>query len=133
MRKLLFALLVSAGMMCHGQEYFRYVGGQKRVFEISETKFLVISDTLNSSDIKREMDRSPSSRVKNTYDLNNRLSVVEMQDANRSSVLDLQWQWSSKEDVSYTSPVFIDETGREIGGLTNQVIVRLKKNHTESK
>jgi len=44
----------------------------------------------------------------------------------KENLMELQKQWSTQENVIYSSPVFIDETGREIAGLTDQIILRLK-------
>jgi len=39
MKKIVFILLLKVGIInTYGQEFYMYVGGQKRVFEISETK-----------------------------------------------------------------------------------------------
>jgi len=119
MKRLIISLLFClVTVYLSGQDYFMYVGGQKRTFEISETKMFVKSETLNAS----EMQRAGGENVRNVYELHNRLFMLDMQNASR----ELQQQWNAREDVIYTSPVFVDETGKEIGGLTNQILVRLK-------
>ena len=111
-----------------GQDFYMYVRGQKRYFEISESKMLVKSETLDASDIQSAMRQSEALvDVKNVYELHNHLSMVDVQVTSRANLVELQRHWNSREDVLFASPVFVDEeSGREIGGLTNQALVRLR-------
>ena len=121
---LLFCLVT---VYLYGQDFYMYVYGQKRTFEISATKMLVKSETLDAVSIKNVMQQtSADNLIRNVYDLNNRLFMVDMQNASKESLMELQKQWNTKEDVIYSSPVFIDEKGKEMGGLTNQILIRLK-------
>ena len=111
----------------YGQEFYIHIDGHKQIFEVSATKMLVKSETLDAVSITNAMRQTTTDDLKNIFDVNNRgLFMVEMQSASRESLSELREQWNSKAGVIYTSPVFIDATGREIGGLTNQILVRLK-------
>jgi hypothetical protein len=127
MKKSLFILWISLGITyLHGQEFYMYVNGQKRTFEVSATKMLVKSDTLTTSGIKSEMQNMHAGSVRSSSNLGNRLTIMDMQNTSKKNLLALHKQWNGKEGVLYASPVLLDETGKEIGGFTNQVLVRLK-------
>jgi len=127
MKKIIISLGFSLGIVCfYGQDYYMYVGGQKRVFEISETKMFVKSDTLNAAKVRNEFQKNSTSNLKNTYDRAMQLTMVEMQNTSRKSMSDLQKEWNNREDVVYASPIFVDKNGKEIGGFTNQILIRLK-------
>ena len=70
MKRLIISLLFClVTVYLSGQDYFMYVGGQKRTFEISETKMFVKSETLSASEIQR----TAVGNIKNVYELHNRL------------------------------------------------------------
>jgi subtilisin family serine protease len=62
-------------------------------------------------------------KLENTYDLGDGLFLIEMKNTGKENTLELQRQFSSREDVIYTSPVFGGVPG---SGYTNEVIVMLK-------
>ena len=127
MKKVIISLLLSlVAIYLYGQDFYMYVDGEKRTFEVSATKMLVKSETLDATSIKNSMQQTIAGNVKNVYDLNNRLVMVDIQNESRTNLLELQKQWNTQKDVIYSSPVFIDEAGKEIAGLTNQILVRLK-------
>jgi len=126
----LLLLLFAAGCEKENdQDFYMYLGdGQKRTYEISATKMLIKSETLNTESIKDAIQRTHPGNVKNVYDLINELTMVEMQNTSKEELLKLLKQWNNRKDVIYASPILLDETGREVGGFTNQVLVRLKSN-----
>jgi len=103
-----------------------YVNGQKRTFEVSATKMLVKSETFAATEIQNMMQRTAVGNIRNVYELCSRLTMVDVQSTCVENILELQSQWSSKEGVVFVSPVFVNEMGREIGGFTNQILIRLK-------
>ena len=126
MKKIIFSLLLCfATVYLHGQDLYMYVGGQKQNYRISATKMLVKSKTLDSTGIKNEVQRKFSKKVRKIHDLNNRLFMADMENTSKENIIQMEKQWNTQEDVSYVSPVLLNEDGREIGGFTNQVIVRL--------
>jgi subtilisin family serine protease len=102
------------------------VNGRKSRFEISSTKKLVKSEKFDFTGIKNAIPKAYASSLKDIYDLNDQLFLVDMQNTSKENLLEMLEQWKTSEGIVYTSPVFLDETGREIGGLINQVFVRLK-------
>jgi subtilisin family serine protease len=87
---------------------------------------LLKSETMDAAGIKNAMQKTRAGNIKNSYKLGDQLSVIELQDTGKNNLLKLQKQWNAKEDVIYSSPILLDETGKEIGGFTNQILVRLK-------
>ena len=61
----------------YGQDFFMYVDGKKRTFEVSETKMLVKSEALDAEGIKNAMQIETPYSVKNVYELHNRLTMVD--------------------------------------------------------
>ncbi|MCL2098747.1 MAG: S8 family serine peptidase, partial [Bacteroidales bacterium] len=120
---LLFCFVI---IYLNGQDFYMYVNGHKRTFDVSVTKILVKSEVLDTSAIKNAMQQLVAGNVKSIYDLNNQIFMVFVQNFDKESIMELQQQWNTKENVIYSSPVFIDETGKEIAGFTNQILVRLK-------
>jgi subtilisin family serine protease len=107
------------------RDFFIYVDGQKLTYEVSATRILVKSETLDITGMRSMMPRAYEGNLKNVHDLNNQLFMIDMQDTGQDDLLELHRYLNDKEDVLYTSPVLLDETGREIGGFTNQVFVRI--------
>ena len=127
MKRVIFSLLFCISTIyINGQDFFMYVEGKKRTFEVSSTKMLVKSETLDAASIKNEMQRTGVNSVINVYELNHQLFLVELQKEYKENLFELQSQWNAKESVIYTSPVFVDEEGKVIAGLTNQILIRLK-------
>ena len=127
MKKVIFTIGLSVGVSCfYAQEHYFYVGGQKRILEVSDSKMFVKSDSVDATRIRNELYRVDAARFKRTYEVSDNLTMVEMQNTTRKGMADLQKQWQNRQDVSYTSPVFVDKNGEEIGGLTDKVLVRLK-------
>jgi len=53
MKKIIFTLLFCFGAVyLNGQDFYMYVNGEKRSFEVSTTKMLVKSELLNLEDLK---------------------------------------------------------------------------------
>ena len=126
MRRLVFLLGFSlVSVYLYGQDYYMYVNGQKRTFAISTTKLFVKSETLDTASLRSTLQKVNTDKVKNLY-IGSQLSRVDLQNASKETVCNLLKQWNAQADIAYTSPVFVDESGKEIGALTNQVFVRLK-------
>lgn len=126
MKKITILTFCFATIFAYGQDFYMYVNGQKRVFDVSTTKMIVKSETLNAADIRNVLQGTTSGNVKNVYELHNQFSLIDMQSMSRDNFMDIKKQWSSKEDIIFVSPVFIDENGRTIGGFTNQILIRLR-------
>jgi hypothetical protein len=106
-----------------GQDVCRYFRGQKISHKVSATKMLVKVKKSDITDIKKALLNPVVGKLENTYDLGDGLFLIEMKNTGKENTRELQRQFSSREDVIFTSPVFGDEPG---SGYTNEVIVRIK-------
>jgi hypothetical protein len=102
-----------------------YSRGQKTCYEVSATRILVKSTTLDIPGIEKALQNPVAGSLKDVYNMGDRLFLVEMQHTNKEDMRELQRQFDSREDVIFTSPVFGMYPG---AGYTNEVIVRLKSN-----
>jgi len=109
-----------------GQNFFMYVDGKKHSYEFSTTKLLVKSNMLNATGIKNVIQLNKMVPVDSIITLDEGLFMVNIKNENKETVLELVNRWNIREDVTFSSEVLIDEIGNEIGGVTNQVLVRLK-------
>jgi len=105
-----------------GQNYFMYYGGEKMFFEVSATKMVVMSESFDTTVIKKIL----ACKLRIIMILHPRQFLIEIESESKAELLCLQKQWNKKEGIIYTSPVFIDEVGKEIAALTNEVIIKLK-------
>jgi hypothetical protein len=106
-----------------GQDVCRYYKGEKICYEVSAKRFLVKSATLEITDIENALRNPVVGNLKNIYDMGDKLFFIEMENTSKEDIWALQRQFSSREDVIYTSPVFGGVPG---SGYTNEVLVRLK-------
>ena len=126
MKKIIFSLfLCIVTVYLYGQDLYMYVGGRKYSYQISATKMLMKSKTLDTTNIKNEMQRTFPEKVKRIYDLKNQLFMVDIENTSKENIIKMEKQWNTQYDITYVSPVLLNAEGREIGGYTNQVIVRL--------
>jgi subtilisin family serine protease len=126
MKKLIIYLLFALGANLYGQDFYMYVNGEKCTYDVSATKMLIKSETLDTAGIKNAMQKTIAGNPKNIYKLNDQLTMVDMQTESKVNLMELQKQWNTQEDILYISPVLLDKAGKEIGGYTNQVLIRLK-------
>jgi len=92
----------------YGQDVQMHVNGTKVSYEISTTKMFVKTAGL---------DTNGATRIE--------LTSVEL-NTTKENIWNLQKEFEMQTDVVYASPVLVDDAGKEIGGFTNQVFVRLK-------
>ena len=81
---------------------------------------------MDAAGIESAIIETHAGNVKEIYDLNNQLFMIDMLNTSKENLFELINHFNTNEKIVYTSPVLLDETGREIGGYTNQVLVRLK-------
>ena len=66
MKKMIIGFLFClVSVYLYGQDFYMYVDGKKRTFEVSTTKLLVKSKALGAESIKNEMQRTVAFSVKN--------------------------------------------------------------------
>ena len=129
-RTLVAALLVMAGFIIttktFGQDVCWYLLDEKVCYEVYETKMLVKSEKLDATDIKNSLQNTVYGNLEQVLELGLGVFYVEMQNTSKEKMLELRRQWSEKEDVIWTSPVF----GKYVGemGYANEVVVMLKSN-----
>jgi hypothetical protein len=127
MKKLILILWVSiSAIYVNGQDFSMYVNGQKHFYETSATKMLIQSEIFDTISMKNAIQGSITGQIQKIYQLSDKLAMIDMNDVSAETILNLQKQWNNQENVIYTSPVLLDNTGTEIGGITNQVLIRLK-------
>jgi hypothetical protein len=107
-----------------GQNYYRYLDKKKISCEVSTTKMLVKTEKLDVKNIKNTMQKTIAGNVKEVRDLGFGLYLVEMDNTSKNHMLELQHQWSAREDIIYASPILRD--GINESSFANQIIIRLK-------
>jgi hypothetical protein len=101
-----------------------YAGGQKVCYEISATKFILRSNTLDATDIKNALQNTDADSPKEIIGVGG-LFYIEMQNTGKENLPELRRQLSAREDVIYTSPVFMKDNDLE-DAYTNEIFIRLK-------
>jgi hypothetical protein len=131
-KKMIFSWLFCLVTVClSGQDVCWYLFGQKTCYEVSATRILVKSATLDIPGIENALQNPVTGSLKDVYDLGDGLFLIEMMNTGRENMWELQRQFSSEEDVIFTSPVFYASSvyGTYPGsGYSNEVLVRLKLN-----
>ena len=71
MKRLMMSLLLFClGIIfLYGQDFYLYENGQKRFYEVSATKMMVKSETLDVSGVRNAMQRTAAGAVVNVADL----------------------------------------------------------------
>jgi hypothetical protein len=106
-----------------GQDFCMYFQGEKVCHEVSATRILINSETLDIIGIENALRNPVAGSLNNIYDLGGGLFVIEMKNTDKEDMWELQRQLSIREDVIYTSPVFGMGRG---SGYSNEVLVRIK-------
>jgi hypothetical protein len=106
-----------------GQDVCYYYQEEKICYEVSATRFLIKSETLDITGIENALQNPVAGSLKNVYDLGDHVFVIEMEHTSKDDMWALQRQLRLREDVIYTSPLFGDYPGT---GYTNELSVRLK-------
>jgi hypothetical protein len=104
------------------QDVCLYSRGEKTCYEVSATRILVKSTTLDIPGIENALQNPVAGSLKEVYDLGG-LFLVEMTNTGKGDMWNLQRQFSSREDIIFTSPVFGAYPG---SGYSNEVLVRIK-------
>ncbi|MDR0349802.1 MAG: S8 family serine peptidase [Tannerella sp.] len=127
--------IIISGLFClatvytFGQDFNIYVKNKKVSYKVSTTKMLVKPEKMDSTGIKNALTKNTvAGRLKKIDYLHNGIFLVEMENARKENMLELQRQWRSREDVLSASPVFLDTFGEDAGGYTDKVFVLLKSN-----
>ena len=118
-------LLCVVTVYVFGQDFCRYVNDRKVCYEVSDSKMFVKSVNLGEADIKNELQVA-GSLILIIPCGNDGLFLIEMRQTSKANMLELVRQWNEREDVIYASPLLLDEKGQEVGGYTNEVVVRVK-------
>lgn len=129
MKKIIvFMLLFSSLAIAHAQDYFMYVGGEKRYFEISPNKVLVqFIENTEVSAVKSIIEKNMSFRVSNIAETDYKeWHLISFLDTDKTKIVELI-QNKDRNRILYSGVVFVDKDGEKIAALTNQIIVRLKQ------
>jgi len=130
MKKLItFLLMVSSLNIVYAQDYFMYIKGEKRYFEVSPNKILVeFTDDTDTSTIKNIVKENTSfqlSRISRTD--NKKMKLLSFQGIDKAQTIGLIKQWKNKGKILYSDVVFVNRNGEETAALTDQIVVRLKQ------
>jgi hypothetical protein len=125
MKKIIISwLFCLATVYLFGQDVCMYFRDEKICYEVSATRILVKSETLDIAGLENALQNPVAGHLKNIYDMgDNTVYVIEMEDTSKEDMWALHRQLSSMKDVIYTSPVFGGHPG---AGYTNDVLVVLK-------
>jgi hypothetical protein len=107
-----------------GQDFCMYSQGKKVCHEVSATKFILRSNTLDATDIKNALQNMVADSPKEIIDMRGAF-YIEIQNTGKGNMLEMRRQLSAREDVIYTSPVFMKDNDLE-DAYTNEIFIRLK-------
>ena len=120
---ILLLLLVSSFTVIYAQDYFMYVGGEKRYFEISPNEMLMqFVENTEISTVKSIMGLKVSGISETGY---KGWCLVSFLGTDKTKIMELMKN-KNKNEVLFCGVIFIDEYGEKKAALTNQIIVRLK-------
>jgi hypothetical protein len=122
-KTIISGLLCLATVYTFGQDVCRYYSGEKVCYEISSTRMLVKTKTLDFAGLEMAIENQVTSHLKTVYELGDKTFVIEMENTSRADMWALQRQLSAWEDVIYISPIFGDYPG---AGYANELFVTLK-------
>jgi hypothetical protein len=115
----------------YAQDYFMYVNGEKHYFEISPNKIIAqFEEEITNTTAKNIVQKSVALQLSDISEIGHKgLKLVTFSNANKVAIDQFisQSQGKNRDSILYSGPVFIDEEGNEIAAITNQIIVRLKK------
>jgi hypothetical protein len=124
MKKIIISwLFCLATVYIFGQDVCYYYYDEKICHEVSSTRIVVKSETLDIAGLENVLQNPVAGHLKDIYVMGGGLFVVEMENTDRKGMWALHRQLSSMENVVYASPVFGGYPG---SGYTNEVVVMLK-------
>ena len=129
MKKIIvFILLFSSLTIAYAQDFFMYVGGEKRHFEISPNKMLVqFVENTETSTVKSIVGKNMSFQVSDISKTDYKeWHLVSFLDTDKTKIMELI-QNRNKNGILFSGVVFVDKDGEKIAALTNRIIVRLKQ------
>jgi subtilisin family serine protease len=111
----------------HAQDYYIYVGREKRYFETSPDKIIVQFDKTTTGLDKNALQKKTSYLLSNVSATDSKgLNLISFSNTDKTSLTHLVTQWKNRDAILYSGHVFIDRQGKEIAAMTNQLIVKLK-------
>lgn len=127
MKKIIYILLLNFGVIsANGQDFYMYVNGQKHYYELSTKKLLVKSTLLDTVEIKKSIQVNTTDKIRKIHKLTKELLMIDLSNVDKETTLELLKKYNSNDDIIYASSVLLDKTGNNVGGITNQIFVRLK-------
>ncbi|MCW5912389.1 MAG: S8 family serine peptidase [Cyclobacteriaceae bacterium] len=107
------------------QKYYSYVKGDKVSYTISNR--IIIQYKNKGAQIHKNEEVLKLSSVKYTnLESVEGLTLMEFDNTSYEAIQSVLKSLSSNHEVTYASPVLLNDSGKEFGTFTNQVIVRLK-------
>ena len=122
----LFLTFVITGIC--GQDYFMYIDGKRYDYKASSDKMLIqFNKEVDFSEVKNTFEKTLMIKATDVIRLDDELALVNMHGTSVEKRNDLIAQFGEKEEIAYTSPVLECEDGFEVGIISDQLLVRLKK------
>ena len=121
--------MVSSLSCVYAQDYFIYIKGEKRYFEVSPNKILVeFTDDTDTSTIKSIVKENTSFQLSNISKTDNKkMKLISFQGTDKTNTIGLVKQWKNKGHILTSNVVFVNQNGEETAALTDQIVVRLKQ------
>ena len=125
---ILMLLFSSLAIVVYAQDFFMYVGGEKRYFEISPNEMLMqFVENTEIRSAKSIVEKNMSFQVSNISKTDYiEWTLVSFSNTDKTKIKKLM-QNRNNNEILYSGAVFVDEDGEKIAALTNQIIVRLKQ------
>jgi|GEM_PF-2319780 len=111
----------------YGQNYYMYIDGKKRTFEVVPNRVLVqyFDSSIDYTQVQNTLQRMAVS-PKNVTRIHKGFLLVELEDTSREQITRSSEQWNVFGENAYLSSVVVGKDGIEISFILNQIIVRLK-------
>jgi len=124
---IIIGILFFASVSLYGQNFFMYVDGEKRFYNVSPNKLLVqhFDRSLDSVEIRNSLQRISVEprRVARVY---SEFMLIEMENEPKERIVTLVEQWNDFKKDAYVSPVIYGEDGFKMSFIQNQILVGLK-------
>ncbi len=110
------------------QKYYRYYQGKKIEYTISDKKIIVQFERHADLNLLRKslLENKTTESVTDIDEIEG-LSIANLKNVTRERIEEYFGILNKDSNVEYVSPVLINDSGHEIGGFTNKIIIRLKK------
>lgn len=129
MKTLLFYIFISLFFIhtLNGQDCFSYYQGSKVFYNIAQDKVIVKfkSGMIQSQKEQKLANISKTKTIRFSAAIDG-LTFIDFTGTTKKEIENIITTWRLDSYVTYASPVLLNDDGEEIGGLTDQFIVKLE-------